>query len=225
MRLRGSSWVFASWADASDRHRPDGSRTRGYVITLATEKLFGEWSRRRCQRDDLAILQTSEENCGIKRMVRLELLRLLTNPSVWSGWLCLGCTVLLGERWHLDETVRQVGGMLITDSRGLFDALTRNESPQLRLRSSRTSEEARGIKEQCAVSYARIHWVNTSTMLADNLTKTGYPARAVMESSLVKKRWRCTFDPTFESGRRRKARGAPLCNQEDSDKMNPSTDL
>ena len=114
--------------------------------------------------------------------------------------------------------------MLITDSRGIFDALTRSESPQLRLRSSRTGEEARGIKEQCAVSDARIHWVNTSTMLADSLTKTGYPARAVMESFLVKKRWRCTFDPTFEFGRRRKARGAPLFNQEDLDEINPSTE-
>ena len=35
--------VFASWADASDRPRPDGSRTGGYVITLASEKLFGHW--------------------------------------------------------------------------------------------------------------------------------------------------------------------------------------
>ena len=84
--------------------------------------------------------------------------------------------------------------MLITDSRGIFDALTRSESPQLRLRSSRTSDETRGIKEQCAVSDARIQWVNTSTMLADILTKTGYPARAVLESFLAKKRWRYTFD-------------------------------
>ena len=41
-----------SWADASDRHRPDGSRTGGYV---------------RCQRDGLAILPTSDENCWIKQ--------------------------------------------------------------------------------------------------------------------------------------------------------------
>ena len=121
------------------------------------------------------------------------------------------------RRWHLDETVRQVDGMLITDSRGIFDALTRSESPQLRMRSSRTSEVARGIKEQCAVSDARIHWVNTSTMLADSLTKNGYPARAVMESF-------CTFDPTFESGKRRKARRAPLFNQEDLDEINPVTE-
>ena len=114
--------------------------------------------------------------------------------------------------------------MLITDSRGYFDALTRSESPQVRLRSSRTGEEARGIKEQCAVSDARIHWVNTSTMLADSLTKTGYPARAVIESFLVKKRLRFTFDPAFESGRRWKARCAPLFNQEDLDEINPLTE-
>ena len=108
--------------------------------------------------------------------------------------------------------------MLITDSRGIFEVLTRSESPQLRLWSSR-------IKEQCAVSDARIHSVNTSTMLADSLTKTGYPARAVMESFLVQKRCRCTFDSTFESGRRRKARGALLFSQKDLDEINPLTDF
>ena len=97
------------------------------------------------------------------------------------------------RRWHLDETVRQVSGMVITDSRGNFDVLTRSESPQFRLRSSRTGEEARGVKEQCAVSDGRIYWVNTSTMLAASLAKAGNPARAVMESFLVKKRWRYTF--------------------------------
>ena len=128
------------------------------------------------------------------------------------------------RRWHLDETVRQVGGMLITDSRGIFYALTRSESPQLRLRSSRTGEEASEVREQCAVSDARIHWVNTSTMLANSLTKTGHLARALMESFLFKKRWRCTFDLTFESGKRRKARGAPLFNQKDLDEINPLTE-
>ena len=73
-------------------------------------------------------------------------------------------------------------------------------------------------------SPAHIHCFNTSTMLAVSLTKSGCPARAVMESFLVKKRWRCTFDRTFESGKRRKARGAPLFNQEDLDGFNPLTE-
>ena len=80
------------------------------------------------------------------------------------------------------------------------------------------------MKEHCAVSNARLHWVNTFRLLADSLTIPGYPARAVMEWFLVKKRWRCTFDSTFESGKRRKARGAPLFNDENLDYINPLTD-
>ena len=43
--------VFASWAYASDRPRPDGSRTGGYAITLATEELFGHG-----QEDDVSVM-------------------------------------------------------------------------------------------------------------------------------------------------------------------------
>ena len=179
-------WVFASWADASDRPRPDGSRTRGYVKTLATEKLFAHG-----QEDDVSVMawrsfklpkKIAGSNDGETQTLAF------ADESLWLArlaWSEMHGTSM--RRWHLDETVRQVGGMLITDSRGIFDALTRSDSPQLRLRSSRTSEEARGIKEQCAISDARIHWVNTSTMLANSLTQTGYHARAVMESFLVKK--------------------------------------
>ena len=67
MRLRDNSWFFASWADASDRFRPDGSRTGGHVITLATEKLFGHG-----QEDDVSLMawrsfKLPEENCWIKQ--------------------------------------------------------------------------------------------------------------------------------------------------------------
>ena len=43
--------VFASWADASDRPRPDGSRTGGDLKTLASEKLFG-----RGQEDEVSVM-------------------------------------------------------------------------------------------------------------------------------------------------------------------------
>ena len=51
MRLRGSSWFFVLWTDATDRLRPDGSRTGGYVIILASEKLFGHG-----QEDDVSVV-------------------------------------------------------------------------------------------------------------------------------------------------------------------------
>ena len=77
--------VFASWADASDRSRPDGSRTGGYVITLATEKLFG-WPRRRCQRIGLAILQTTEVNLLDQTLVGTQALA-FANESLWLARL------------------------------------------------------------------------------------------------------------------------------------------
>ena len=115
-------------------------------------------------------------------MVRLKLLHLLTNPSGWSGWPGLRCTVLrcCAGIWTKRSDKWAVRSSQILEV--YLMCLTRSESPQLRLRSSRRGEEAQGIKEQCAVSDARIHWVNTSTMLAGSLTKTGYPARVVMES-------------------------------------------
>ena len=83
--------VFASWADAGDRLRPDGSRTGGYVITLATEKLFGHG-----QEDDVSVMGDPSSFRGKldQTMVRLKLLHLLTNPFGWSGWLGLRCMVL-----------------------------------------------------------------------------------------------------------------------------------
>ena len=85
--------VFASWADASDRPRPDGSRTGGYVITLATEELFGHG-----QEDDVSVVSWRSFKLPRKivdqTMVRLKLLHLLTNPSGWSVWLGLRCTVV-----------------------------------------------------------------------------------------------------------------------------------
>ena len=39
---RGSRWVLGSCADASDRPRPDVSRTGGFVTTLGAEKSFGQ---------------------------------------------------------------------------------------------------------------------------------------------------------------------------------------
>ena len=141
------------------------------------------WSRRQCQRDGLAILRTLEKKCWIEQ--RRDSSSCAFRRIPLAGPACLVRNARCSDATlTLDEAVRQVGGMLITDSRGIFDALTRSESQQLRLRRLCTGEEARGIKEQCAVSNARIQWVNTLTMLTDSLTKPGYPARAVLESFL-----------------------------------------
>ena len=114
------------------------------MITLATEKLFGHG-----EEDDVSVMawrsfklqrKIAGSNNGETQALAF------ADESLWLvrfAWSEMHGASM--RHWHLDETVRQVGGMLITDSRGIFDALTRSESPQLRLRSSRTCEEARGM--------------------------------------------------------------------------------
>ena len=105
-------------------------------MTLATEKLFGHG-----QEDDVSVMAwrsfklprkvAGSNNSGTQALA-------FADESLWlarHAWSEMHGASM--RRWHLDEAVRQVGGMLITDSRGIFDASTRNESPQLRLRNSR----------------------------------------------------------------------------------------
>ena len=102
--------VFASWADVSDRPRPDGSRTGGYVITLATDKLF---------EDDVSVIawrsfklprKIAGSNNGETQATAF------ADESLWlarlAGSEMHGAPM---RRWHLAEAVRQVGGMLITE--------------------------------------------------------------------------------------------------------------
>ena len=143
MRPPWQQLVFASWDDASDRLRPDGSRTGGYVITPATEELFGHG-----QEDDVSVMswrsfklptKINGSNNGEPQALAFADESLWLVRLAWSEMHSVPT-----RRWHLDETVRQLGGMLITYSRCFFfffDAFTRSESPQLRLRSSRTGEK------------------------------------------------------------------------------------
>ena len=116
--------VFASGADASDRRRPDGSRTGGYVITMATEKLFGH-----DQEDDVSVMawrsfkqpmKIAGSNNGETQATAFADESLWLARLVWSEMH--GAPM---RRWYLAEAVRQVGGMLITDSRITTASITK----------------------------------------------------------------------------------------------------
>ena len=109
------------------------SRTESYVVTLASERLFG-----RGQEDEVSVMawrsfkllrKIAGSNNGETQALAF------SDESLWLARLAWsemhGAPM---RRWHLDETVRQVGGMLITNSRSIFAALTKSESPQLRVK-------------------------------------------------------------------------------------------
>ncbi|CAK0897474.1 unnamed protein product [Prorocentrum cordatum] len=196
---------MVQWADASDKLRPDGSKTGGLVTGLSTP--------------DFA--NGSMANVSILGWRSFKLPRKIwgsnnneTQSTAFGDeklWLSrLMWAELDGvepTRWKLDDTVKTVPGMLITDSRGIYDAILKSESPQLGMRRFRSGEEARGIKEQILRTDVSFRWVNGLAMLTDSLTKPEYPARHVMEEFLTTQRWKCTFDEMFQSGRRRQRDG------------------
>ena len=87
----------------SDKRLCDNSGNRKVVRT---------WSRRQCQRDGVAKIAGSNNGETQALAFANESLRLAR--LAWSEKD--GASI---RRWNLDETVRQVGGMLITDSRYL----------------------------------------------------------------------------------------------------------
>ena len=91
------------------------------MITLATEELFGhgqeDYVSATSWRSFKLPRKIAGSNNGETQALAFADESLLLVRLAWSEMH--GAPM---RRWHLDETVRQVGGMLITDSRGISDA-------------------------------------------------------------------------------------------------------
>ena len=131
--------VLGSWADASDRPRPHDCQTGGLRDSLLHKRCSGKVKKTVPARGP-GDLPNFQGRMLARTKERLRLLRLVTKTGGWHEFFWSEMDGAPMKRWHLDEAVRQVGGMLITVSRGIFEALPRSESPQLRLRSARTGE-------------------------------------------------------------------------------------
>ena len=55
-----------------------------------------------------------------------------------------------------------------------------------------------------------IRWVNGAAMLADSLTKAGFPSRHIMENFLKARRWRCQKDETFGNAKKKAKKGEKM---------------
>eukprot|EP00969_Alexandrium_andersonii_P086447 3810829-Alexandrium_andersonii.AAC.1 len=108
----------------------------------------------------------------------------------------------------------KVRGMLVTDSRGIFDASLRSESPQKGLRSAKAGTELEDAIQELRATSGELRWVHGGAMLADSLTKKGYPARGTMELFLKVHRWRLKHDEKYESQRKRTRKGLKALEDE-----------
>ena len=98
-----------------------------------------------------------------------------------------------------DIKAKTVGGLMM-DSRGVYDAMTRNLSSLHGLRSSRGGYELTMAVQQAAQLGSHLRWVNGLAVLADGLTKAN-SKKGFLHFYANKQRRKIIHDETFTAGR------------------------
>ena len=203
-RLKWQQLAVITWADASQHNMPDKSSTLGYVSVIAPRAaLEGEevavamvcWrsakTPRQCLCSNGAEVQaiTEGEHATFK---------------IWA--LLLEFHGVSFDRGNLfDQVKSHTEGALVMDSRGVFDAATRNVSSLHGMRSSRAGYELTLSVCQARKINTKFRWVNRLAQLADCLTKTNV-RKSMLQFMADGQRWRPVDDPKFTAGKKLKKR-------------------
>ena len=187
------------WADASQGNRPNKSSTVGYIACYGPSTILdGEegqlalisWKSSKAPRETLGsngaevqAITVGEDACFLLRAV----------------WLELHGGEITRNRLESD-IARLTQGALITDSKGIFDAMTRNLSSLHGLRSSRAGFELTVSYQQALRVNTKLRWVNGVAQLADGLTKSNFSAKKGLLEFLLS--WSIVYDPSFTAGKK-----------------------
>ena len=199
----GRSWqdfVFVTWCDAGQQNRPDRSSTLGVISGLAPKEFVsGEecsvailnWKSGKTPRQCLgsngaevqAVTEGEDGNFKLRAM-----------------WCEIHGEILTKETLY-DQIRNKTLGALVMDTRGIFDAITRNLSSLHGLRSSRAGYELTLSIQQALRIGTSFRWVNGLAQLADCLTKAS--ERKVFLQFLARgQAWRLIHDESFTAGRK-----------------------
>ena len=210
-RCDNARMQFYAWVDAASQNRVDGSSTQGIFIGAASDKLLrGEletvspisWHSQRIERKCRSP-GAAETQAAVNGEDALFYARFQWAEIVHGN---------VNLRYPA-ETVRRVGGCLITDSRNVYDKL-QTEMLVIKGAEKRTNIELLSVKEAQQTSDLVLRWVHSEAQLANSLTKCGGNAEMDLFYR-VKFVWRIVEDPEMKSARRRKGEGLqPLQQQQ-----------
>ena len=88
-------------------------------------------------------------------------------------------------------------GIIATDSKGGYDAVTKSEGPMLGLSNAGSALQAYQLREQLAESFYRLIWISGAWYLSDTPTKKARVAREGLIQFFKQNVWKLKFDPTF----------------------------
>ena len=190
--------ILATWVDATHGNRQDLSSTKGVLIGCTSRKLLEGtlepvnpvfWSSSKIHRVCRSSA-SAETRAAVDGEDQLYAMRFQVAE-------------FLGK--HANETVNYVEGVLISDSKDLYDRLS---STVLTLSGAekRSDTETLCLKEALEENHVHLRWVNGESQLANSLTKLDEPQQILMFNDR-NGRWRVVYDEGLVSGRRRKQQG------------------
>ena len=104
--------------------------------------------------------------------------------------------------------VNHVPGIVASDSKGGYDAVTTNEGPYLGLSNIRSAIQAFQLKENFDRENSKLIWLAGDWNISDALTKKSAECRHGLKLFLKTNVWQLKFDPAFiVSARKLKQQG------------------
>ena len=195
--------LISMWVDAAHANRVDGSSTKGMLAGWCSQRLMHGhletvsplyWQSARLQRVCRSSA-ASETRAAVDAEDELYALR-------FQAFEYTGGQVSL---WKCDDAVQNIDGVIISDSKNLYDRLCQTVLT-LKGAERRTDIETLCLKESMTSASTQIRWVNGDSQLANSLTKESEPHQ-LAEFMRRQGRWRIVYDPSLLSGRKRKQLG------------------
>ena len=208
-RCGSEDMQFYAWVDAASQNRVRGGSTQGILVGAASQGLLrGEicnvsmisWQsakiERTCRSPGAAEAQAAVNGDDALFYARYQ----------WHEMLYGGVDVR-----HPEKSVRRVGGVLITDSRNVYDKLN-TEVLVVKGAEKRTNLELLSLKESQDTTNLVIRWVHSEAQLANSLTKGG--SKELELFYRMNAAWRIVEDPNMQSARKRKTKGLEPLEQQ-----------
>ena len=195
--------LIAAWVDAAHANRTDLSSTKGILIGCTSSKLLDGhlevvnplfWCSSKITRvcRSSASAETRAAVDGEDQMYALRF-----QLSEFRGFAA--------NPWQPGETVNHTAGVLISDSKNLFDRLSQTMLT-LKGAEKRSDIESLCLKESMFFNETSIRCVNGDSQLSNSLTKQDEPQQ-VMLFQARNGRWRIIYDQSLMSGKKRKSLG------------------
>lgn len=195
--------MVATWADAAHANRVDGSSTKGILVACTSSRLLEGslevinpifWQSAKISRAcrSSAAAETLSAVDGEDQMYSVRF-----QVSEFTG--------VIANLWKSNETVRETPGVLVSDSKNLYDRLSQTVLT-LKGAEKRSDLETLCLKEAMGYADVAVRWVNGDSQLANSLTKDSEPQQLMLFNSR-NGRWKIVYDDECLSGRKRKSLG------------------